>query len=143
MAQANSSPWADILVVDDDDLMRELVADWLEAEGYRVRKASDCLSAVRALQAAPASLIVSDMFMPGACAAAAIGQLRRAAPCAPLIALSGYFNAGVGMSTAEALAAGAARALAKPLRRAQLLSAVRELIAAPVIATAPAMRAVR
>jgi CheY-like chemotaxis protein len=132
MAEANANLGADILVVDDDAVLRDLVADWLEAEGYRVRKAPHCQAAVCALHEAPASLIVCDMFMPGPCGGAAIALLRRAAPSAPVIALSGYFNAGVGMSSAEALAAGAARALAKPLRRAQLLTAVSELVDPPI-----------
>src|SRR5260221_13040996 len=33
---------ADVLVIDDDAVMRELVADWLEGAGYCVRKAADC-----------------------------------------------------------------------------------------------------
>jgi CheY-like chemotaxis protein len=132
MAEANANHAADILVVDDDEVLRDLVADWLEAEGYRVRKAPHCQAAVKALQEAPVSLIVCDMFMPGPCGAAAIALLRRAAPSTPVIALSGYFNAGVGMSAGEALGAGAARALAKPLRRAQLLTAVSALIGPPL-----------
>jgi CheY-like chemotaxis protein len=68
------------------------------------------------------------MFMPGPCGAAAIGQLKRLAPAAPVIAVSGHFKSGSGISPEEAVAAGAARALAKPVRRAQLLIAVTELI---------------
>jgi CheY-like chemotaxis protein len=33
---------AEILVIDDDAVMRDLVADWLEAGGYKVRKATSC-----------------------------------------------------------------------------------------------------
>ena len=33
---------ADVLVIDDDEIMRDLVADWLAAAGYGVRKAADC-----------------------------------------------------------------------------------------------------
>jgi CheY-like chemotaxis protein len=132
MTKANANHGIAILVVDDDDLLRELFGDWLEAEGYTVRKAPNCQAAFQALEEAPVSLVVSDMFMPGPCGAAAIAQFRRAAPYVPVIALSGYFNAGVGMSAGEALAAGAARALAKPLRREQLLTAVSELIGPPV-----------
>src|SRR3977135_1089204 len=33
---------SDILVIDDDAIMRDLVADWLEAAGYAVRKATRC-----------------------------------------------------------------------------------------------------
>ena len=131
MAQPNPKIDADILVVDDDALLRNLVADWLEDAGYKVRKVPHCQAALKALEGAPVALIVSDMFMPGACGAAAIAELKRAAPSAPVIALSGFFNSGTRMSAEEALAAGAARALAKPVRRAELLGAVTELIGSP------------
>jgi CheY-like chemotaxis protein len=122
---------ADVLVIDDDAIMRDLMGDWLESAGYRVRKAADCETALQALGEAVPALIVSDMFMPGACAAAAIGELKRRAPGAALIAVSGYFRPGSRFTTDEALAAGAARALAKPVKRAQLLVAVTELIGPP------------
>jgi CheY-like chemotaxis protein len=121
----------DVLVVDDDAILRDLVADWLLAAGYAVRKASDCEAARKALAEGAPALIISDMYMPGECGAAAIAELKRHAPDAPLIAVSGYFKAGCGVSAEEALAAGAARALAKPVRRAQLLVAVSELIGPP------------
>ena len=117
-----------VLVVDDDAILRDLVADWLTGAGYQVRKVADCQAAMAALTDQPPALIVCDMFMPGACGAAAIGQLKRLAPAAPVIAVSGHFKSGTGVSADEALAAGAARALAKPVRRAQLLIAVSELI---------------
>jgi CheY-like chemotaxis protein len=47
---------AEILVIDDDPIMRDLVADWLEAAGYSVHKATDCNAACTALeQRAPAT----------------------------------------------------------------------------------------
>lgn len=122
---------AEILVVDDDAILRDLVADWLLAAGYRVRKAPDCQAALKAIEERVPTLIVSDMYMPGACGPAAIAEFKRHAPKAALIAVSGYFKSGSGVSSDEALAAGAARALAKPVRRAQLLVAVSELIGPP------------
>jgi CheY-like chemotaxis protein len=120
-----------VLVIDDDAILRDLVADWLTAAGYKVRKVADCQAAMSALTGEAPALIVCDMFMPGPCGAAAIGQLKRLAPAAPVIAVSGHFKSGTGVSADEALAAGAARALAKPVRRAQLLIAVSELIGPP------------
>ena len=120
-----------VLVIDDDAILRDLVADWLEGAGYKVRKAADCQSALQALDGGAPALIVSDMYMPGRCAGAAIAELKRHAPNSPLIAVSGYFKSGSGVSAEQALAAGAARALAKPMRRAQLLIAVSELIGPP------------
>ena len=121
----------DILVIDDDAILRELVTDWLEGAGYRVRKAANCCAAIEELgQGAPA-LVISDMFMPGPCAAEAIGEIKRDHPGVALIAVSGHFNSGQGISAEGALAAGADRALAKPMKRADLLRAVAELIGTP------------
>ena len=131
MAVPGATAAGDVLVIDDDAILRDLVADWLEAAGYKVRKAADCEAARAAIAQRAPALIVSDMFMPGACAQAAIAQLKRCVPSVPLIAVSGYFKSGSGVSAEEALAAGAARALAKPVRRAQLLVAVSELIGPP------------
>jgi CheY-like chemotaxis protein len=72
------------------------------------------------------------MFMPGPCGAEAIKELKRQHPEVALIAVSGHFNSGQGISAQAALDAGADRALAKPVKRADLLRAVAELVGAPV-----------
>ena len=120
----------EILVIDDDPLMRDLITDWLEGAGYRVLKATDCGAACTALERGPA-LVVSDMWMPGPCGAAAIAFLKEKCPEIRLIAVSGHFGSGQGTTPQDALNAGAARALAKPVKRAELLSAVAELIGSP------------
>jgi DNA-binding NtrC family response regulator len=119
-----------ILVIDDDRIMRDLMADWLEAAGYAVHKATDCNAACAALERAPA-LVVSDMWMPGPCGPAAIAFLKDKSPKTKLIAVSGHFGSGQGTSAQDAVRAGAARALAKPVKRSDLLTAVAELIGPP------------
>ena len=120
----------EILVIDDDRIMRDLMTDWLEAAGYTVHKATDCNAACVAMDRAPA-LVVSDMWMPGPCGTAAIAFLKNKCSETKLIAVSGHFGLGQGTSEQDALAAGAARALAKPVKRAELLAAVAELIGPP------------
>jgi CheY-like chemotaxis protein len=120
----------EILIIDDDAIMRDLMTDWLEAAGYVVRKAADCGSAGAELRRAPA-LVVSDMWMPGPCGAEAIAFLKEKCPGTRLIAVSGHFGSGLGCSEADAAAAGAARTLAKPVKRADLLGAVAQLIGPP------------
>jgi two-component system response regulator FlrC len=110
--------------------MRDLITDWLEGAGYHVLKATDCGAACTALERAPA-LVVSDMWMPGPCGAEAIRWMRQKHPGLQLIAVSGHFGSGQGCTAEDAVGAGAARALAKPVKRAELLSAVAELIGAP------------
>src|SRR6185436_19350336 len=122
----------DILVIDDDAILRDLVTDWLEAAGYRVRRAVSCCAGMADVEKHKPALIVSDMFMPAPCGAEAIAWLKREHPGVALIAVSGHFNSGQGISAEAAIAAGADRALAKPVKRADLLRAVAELLGAPV-----------
>ncbi len=121
----------DVLVIDDDPIMRELMADWLEAAGYRVRQAGDCGAALAEFKRQAPALVITDMFMPGACGAEAIARLKAAQPGVALIAVSGYFNSGQRLSAEAALSAGADRALPKPVKRRDLIQAVAELLGAP------------
>jgi CheY-like chemotaxis protein len=118
----------EVLVVDDDEILRELMCDWLEGAGYRVRKAANCTSACEELTRGAPALIVTDMFMPGPCGGAAISRLKETLPGVAVVAVSGHFGSGQGLSAEAALAAGADRALGKPVKRADLLQAVGELI---------------
>ncbi len=55
-----------ILVVDDDEGIRELLSDFLETEGYTVEKASDGFSALDTLSRDSSfDLVISDINMPG------------------------------------------------------------------------------
>lgn len=132
MNKGPSSRPTEILVIDDDPILRELLADWLEGAGYLAHKAADCCAGVEELHRQAPALVVCDMFMPGPCAAEAIAMLKREHPGVGLIAVSGHFNSGQGLSAEEALKAGADRALAKPVKRAELLRAVAELVGAAV-----------
>ncbi len=116
-----------VLVVDDDQVMRDLMADWLEAAGYRVIKAADCADAMDRVKTERPAVVVTDMFMPGACAQQAIAGIRAAIPGVPIVAVSGHFNSGWRMCGRSAVAAGANRALAKPVQRAEFLKAIAEL----------------
>jgi CheY-like chemotaxis protein len=128
----SKSAAAEVLVIDDDAILRELVTDWLQDAGYRVRSATSCRAWLEQFfgKASPA-LIVTDMFMPGVCGAEAVGRLKKQHPDAALIAVSGHFGSGQGLSAEGAIAAGADRAFAKPVKRSEFLQAVAELLGTP------------
>ena len=54
-----------VLVVDDDRAIVELMRDFLEAEGFRVRGALDARAALAALEQAPVDCLLLDVMMPG------------------------------------------------------------------------------
>jgi CheY-like chemotaxis protein len=121
----------DILIIEDEAIMREALADWLQAAGYRVRKAADGSAGLAAVKLAAPALVVTDIHMPGANGAVVIAKLKQGYPEMPIIAISCLFNSGHGLDAADAIALGAARALAKPLKRGDLLRAVADLVGSP------------
>jgi len=121
----------DVLIIEDDAIMREFLAEWLEAAGYRVRKAAHGRAGLAAVKCAPPGLVVTDIYMPGMNGASVVAKLRDRNPDLPVIAISGLFNSGFGMDANAAIALGAARALAKPFKRRDLLRAVADLVGPP------------
>lgn len=117
-------------MIDDDEIMRDLVADWLEAAGYGVRKAADCPAGLAEVERAEPALVVTDMCLPGPSGGAIICNLKQNHPAIPIIAISGNFSLS-GCSAGDALALGAARALAKPVKRSEIVRAVAELVGPP------------
>jgi two-component system cell cycle sensor histidine kinase/response regulator CckA len=124
----NMNTIKDILIIEDDAIMREAVAEWLGAAGYRVRTAEDGTAGLAAVNVAAPVLIVTDIYMPGTSGAMVIAKLKRRHPEIPIIAISGLFDSGYGINADGAVALGAARALAKPFKRGELLGAVAELL---------------
>lgn len=117
----------DILVIDDDTIMREAVAEWLRAAGYLVRTAADGNAGLACVSTAAPALVVTDIHMPGTSGAIVIAELKRHHSEIPIVAISGLFESGFGISADDVVALGAARALAKPFKRGELLTAVAEL----------------
>jgi CheY-like chemotaxis protein len=127
----NMTPTSDILVIEDDTIMREALTDWLQAAGYAVRTAPDGSAGLAAVRFAPPALVVTDIHMPGINGAVVIAELKQLYPKIAVIAISGLFNSGHGMDAEAALALGAARVLAKPFKRVELLRALTELLGPP------------
>jgi CheY-like chemotaxis protein len=118
----------EVLVVDDDALMRGLLAEWLSDAGYRVRQAKNGANALKLLRSRPVGLLISDMDMPGRDGAQTLDDARRMLPGLPVIAISGGARDGRQNWAATALKLGAAKALAKPFERHDLLAAVEEVV---------------
>ena len=129
--ESNMTPTTDILIIEDDAIMREALAEWLEGAGYGVRKAADGTAGLAAVKFAAPALVVTDIHMPGTSGAVVIAKLKQGYPEIPIVAISCLFNSGHGMDADAAIALGAALALAKPIKRRDLLRAVADLLGSP------------
>jgi len=121
----------DILIIEDDAILRDLLMDWLEAAGYRVRVAVEGAAGLAEAHDDPPCLVITDIHMPGIDGAAVIAEIKRHHPAVAVIAISGRFRCGSGLTPEDAIALGAARALAKPFNRGEMVKAVADLVGRP------------
>jgi len=80
-----------VLVVDDEPVLRMILVDLLEGEGYAVEEASNAAEALEVLQALPSiRIVVTDIQMPGSMDGLRLARyLRDAYPPIALIVSSG------------------------------------------------------
>ena len=118
-----------ILVVDDEQRVREITQQTLEAFGYKVVLANDGADAVAiyASRAAEIAAVLTDMMMPVMDGPSAILVLRRLNPHLPIIAASGL---ALTEHVNRAAALGVKHFLPKPYTAHALLVMLHELIGA-------------
>jgi DNA-binding response OmpR family regulator len=110
-----------ILIVDDDESLRALIADMLRGEGYRLMTARDGLEALEQIEAEPPGLILLDWMMPRLDGAGFAAELRRRFPelTVPILVMT----AG-GVAQARAASINANGFIAKPFELDLLLDQV-------------------
>jgi signal transduction histidine kinase len=96
----------DVLLIDDDEALRRVLADALRAAGYRVAEAGSGREAERiAAHAAGIGLIVSDFQLPDGTADALLPRLRALQPGSRLVLISGQDAALAAQASGDLVAA--------------------------------------
>ncbi len=123
IAEAQSQS-ASVMVVEDNDALRELVVETLRDAGYRVIEAHDGRSALSlfARQSPTPDLVLSDVMMPGLDGFALSAEISARAPATRVLLMSGYAG------NDAPLRAGAEPLLVKPFAPDTLLERVRGLL---------------
>lgn len=119
-----------IVVTDDDERLRQATFDILGEAGYDVVAAADGEQLMREYRAQPPDLVLCDLFMPGKDGLEIIRELRREFPQAKIVAMSGGGYQGSLNVLQVARHLGAVEVLAKPFKRAQLLTLIERVLAA-------------
>ena len=105
-----------ILLIEDEDLLRDHIRAGLEGAGYRVRGAGSGNQGLRMFEAERPDLVVTDLVMDGGEGIEAILTIRRSDPGLPIVAMSG--NPQYLHNSAQL---GATHTLLKPFTIGQLL----------------------
>jgi DNA-binding NtrC family response regulator len=110
-----------ILVVDDEDYMREVVRQALENAEFQVDEAADGKTAVSMLRKFPYNAIITDLRLPGLTGEAILEEALSLFPETIVILMTGFGNI---QSAVEAIRKGAYDYLPKPFQLAELVMRV-------------------
>ena len=109
-----------LLLVDDDEVLRERLARTFRDRGLEVTTARNVEEATRLARADPPELAVVDLKMPGGSGLALIGELKRIEPETRVVMLTGYSSVTTAL---EAVRLGAVHYLPKPADADEILAA--------------------
>lgn len=111
-----------VLLVDNEPLVRAVLAEVLRQSGFEVRTASSGTEAVEMVRHALPSLVLMDVQMPGLSGWDTLDRLHEVQPALPVLMMSGADLHD------EALTRGAAGFIAKPYRPVDVVRDVREAL---------------
>lgn len=117
-----------ILIVEDDETLRVVLRDNLEEEGYAVVEAADGATALAALDAQPAEIVVLDIMLPDTDGYTLCQTMRQRGVRARILMLTART---LEDDLVRGLDAGADDYLTKPYRLRELLARVRALLRRP------------
>jgi DNA-binding NtrC family response regulator len=111
-----------ILVVDDEEIMREILETLLTREGYTVRLAASGAEGLELARAVPFDAAIVDIMMPGMDGIATLDEMKRIDADLAVLIITAYASVG---SAISAMKAGAFDYIAKPFKNDEVLVVVR------------------
>lgn len=116
----------DVLLVEDDDDHRELVAEVLASAGWAVHSVASGREALRILSERSVQLVVTDLGMPGMGGMELVHAARELAPSVPVVVVTGWAERD---DLEQARGRAVAAVLVKPVDPARLTETVASVLA--------------
>jgi two-component system response regulator FlrC len=116
---------AQILIVEDDQDLREALVTTLELAKFRVREAANAEQALAQLAESPVDMVVSDVNMPGMSGHELLHEVQRRYPGLPTMLITAYGQISHAVS---AMQSGAIDYLVKPFESSVLVDAVTRVV---------------
>jgi DNA-binding NtrC family response regulator len=115
-----------ILVVDDEEIVRESLAGWLRKDGYTVASAVDGSHALERLRAEPWSILLVDLKMPGMGGIEVLTEAKKLCPDATVVIMTAYATVETAVG---AMKMGAYDYLVKPFDPVELSLLMQKIVA--------------
>jgi len=116
---------ATVLLVEDEEYIRENLSEILEMNGYRVTTAANGEAGLDAMKAAPADIVLTDLKLPGISGIDVVRSVKSMSPNTPCIILTGYASV---ETAVEAMRVGAFTYLKKPFGKDELLITIEKAL---------------
>jgi DNA-binding NtrC family response regulator len=114
---------ASVLVVDDEEIMREILQVLLEQDGFRVSLAASGEEGLALARSQPFDVAIVDVMMPGIGGIETLGELRKLDNGLPVILITAFASVDKAIS---AMQGGAFNFLSKPFKNDEMLVVVRK-----------------
>lgn len=121
-----------MLVVEDEDIMREALVDYFSDEGHKVDAANDGDNALKKINSEDYSVMIIDLRLPGRDGLSILKEIRTKNPKAKVIIITAYPSV---ETKTEALQSGAIDYLPKPFELDYLESIIRQSYDIDVVPT--------
>lgn len=120
-----------VLVIEDDEVVRDLIKRLLEMADYRVIVAGNGREGLKQYRLTAPALVITDLIMPEREGIETIMELRKHGSNVRILAISGGGRIGNSDILRVARSLGADDILAKPFQPVDLIGKVQELLASP------------
>jgi len=114
-----------ILVVDDEEIVRESLCNWLQEDGYQAEAVEDGFKALDIIKKKPWNVLFVDLKMPGMDGLEVMRRAKALQPELPIVIITAYATVNTAV---EAMKEGAYDYLVKPFNPEEISLIIRRLI---------------
>lgn len=114
-----------VLIVDDDQFVRDVLRDVLAPGGYECSEACDGIEALERVRADRPDVVLLDLLMPRMSGLQALREIQEVNPSSRVVVITSLASDSL---AAEALASGAAGIVTKPFHPIEIQEAVRHAL---------------
>ncbi len=114
-----------VLIVDDEQILRESLSEWLKEDGYQVNAVSNGMDALKVIAQSPPDVAVVDIKMPGMDGVTLLKKIKEQNPEIPVIMMTAFATV---ENAVQSMKDGAYDFLTKPFPPEKLSNMIKHIL---------------